>query len=426
LNVQGYLNVLKKVAGLNGNDVAPPEYCGSPVSISGDTMRRVILIVMDGCGVGAMPDAAGYGESDPASATVPHVSMAVGGLTLPTLERIGFGCVAPILGLAATNATGAWGRSAIASSGKDSLTGHWEMMGIISEKPYPTYPNGFPADLIDAFERLTGRKALGNRPASGTEIIHELGDEHVRTGNPIVYTSVDSVFQIAAHESVIPLDEQYEMCRQVRKILVAPHNIQRVIARPFVGDGPDTYKRTTHRRDFPLPPPPHNLLQFLKDAHIPVHAIGVVAELFPADLFTSAERTQTNAEGLAAIAKSVTEGETPFVFANCEDFDMLYGHRNDTEGFARALTEFDAALAGIVASLRPDDLLILTADHGNDPTLPGTDHTREYVPVLATGASVRRNAGFLGRTALADVAATVAQWLEIDWKGVGRPLEIFV
>lgn len=388
-------------------------------------MRRVILIVMDGCGVGAMPDAAGYGESDPASATVPHVSMAVGGLKMPTLEKIGFGCVAPILGLAATNATGAWGRSAIASTGKDSLTGHWEMMGIITEKAYPTYPDGFPHEVIADFERVTGCKALGNVAASGTEIIRRLGDEHVRTGNPIVYTSVDSVFQIAAHESVIPVDELYALSRKVRDILVSPHNVQRVIARPFTGDGPGTYKRTQHRRDFPLTPPPHNLLRFLKLAGVGVHGIGVVVDLFPEDLFTRTERTQSNAASLSAIADAVQSGEEPFVFANCEDFDMLYGHRNDTEGFARALTEFDAALAGIVASLREDDLLIITADHGNDPTLPGTDHTREYVPVLATGTSVRRNAGFLGRSALADVAATVGQWLEVDWKGVGRPLEIF-
>jgi phosphopentomutase len=380
---------------------------------------------MDGCGVGAMPDAAGYGESDPASATIPHVSMAVGGLKMPTLEKIGLGCVAPILGLAATNATGAWGRSAIASTGKDSLTGHWEMMGIVTEKAYPTYPDGFPSDVIAAFERVTGRAALGNVAASGTEIIRQLGDEHVRTGNPIVYTSVDSVFQIAAHESVIAPDDLYALCHKVRNVLVAPHNIQRVIARPFVGDGPATYKRTPHRRDFPLNPPPHNMLRFLKLAGCAVHGIGVVVDLFPEDLFSRSERTQSNAASLAAVAAAVESGTEPFVFANCEDFDMLYGHRNDTEGFARALTEFDAALTGIVKSLRDEDLLIITADHGNDPTLPGTDHTREYVPVLATGAAVRRNAGFLGRSALADVAATVGQWLEVDWKGVGRPLEIF-
>ena len=388
-------------------------------------MRRVILIVMDGCGVGAMPDAAGYGEYDPASATLPHVSMAVGGLKLPTLEKIGLGCAAPILGLSATNATGAWGRSAIASTGKDSLTGHWEMMGIITEKASPTYPGGFPADLIANYERATGFKALGNRAASGTDIIRELGDEHVRTGNPIIYTSVDSVFQIAAHESVIPLEEQYALCRKVRAILIPPHSIQRVIARPFTGDTAATYVRTPHRRDFPISPPPHNLLRFLRDAGKTTHAIGVVADLFPDEMFGRFERTQSNAESLTAIQQAVESGTEPFVFANCEDFDMLYGHRNDTEGFARALTEFDAALAKIVSSLHDDDLLILTADHGNDPTVPGTDHTREYVPVLATGAAVRRNAGFLGRSALADVAATVAQWLDVDWKGIGRPLEIF-
>jgi phosphopentomutase len=240
-----------------------------------------------------------------------------------------------------------------------------------------------------------------------------------------VYTSADSVFQIAGHDTTIPLEELYWICQAARDLLTAPHNVLRVIARPFAGDAPENFHRTENRRDYPLAPPPHGLLNFLRETGLASHAIGVVCDLFPRDLFTRSQRTQSNEAHLEAIHSAIASGGESLIFANCEDFDMLYGHRNDAAGFARALTSFDAALETILLNLRPDDLLIITADHGNDPTTKSTDHSREYVPVLAYGNGVRRNAGFLSRTTLADVAATIAQWLELPWRGVGRPLEIF-
>ncbi len=380
---------------------------------------------MDGCGVGAMPDARIYGDADRRSATLQHVAAAVGGITLPNLEQLGLGAVAAMQGLSDAGGAGAWGRSAVASAGKDSVTGHWEMMGIVTERPHPTFPNAFPADLIARLEEASGFRMIGNVVGSGTEILRRFGEEHVATGNPIVYTSADSVFQIAAHEAVLPVDDLYSLCRVVRRELIPPYGVMRVIARPFVGDGPQTYRRTESRRDFPLAPPPYHLLQILKDAGRNVYAVGVVSELFPIDVFAHAERTQNNAEHLAAVERAMGCEDISLVFANCEDFDMLYGHRLDPTGFARALTEFDAGLGRILNLLREGDILILTADHGNDPTVTSTDHTREYVPLLATGRAIRRNAGFHPRSTLADVASTIALWLDVPWHGPGRPLEIF-
>ena len=375
-------------------------------------MRRVILIVMDGCGVGALPDAAAYGGlSELSAATLPHVAEAAGGLHLPTLGRLGLGNVAVIKGVAPEpNATGGWGKMAEASAGKDSVTGHWELMGITTLTPFPTYPNGFPRELIAEFEAKIGRETLGNLASSGTTILTMLGEEHVRTGKPIVYTSADSVFQVAAHERVVPLSELYALCETAREMLTVPNNVQRVIARPFAGDSPENFTRTEHRRDYPLPPPVPNFLSALADAGKTVHAIGVVADLFPKSYFARAERTQSNPACLAAILDAVQNGREDFVFANCEDFDMLYGHRNDPNGFARALEAFDAALVGILEALRPDDLLILTADHGNDPTTVSTDHSREYVPLLVHGGI----GGDLGtRSTFADASAIAAEWLGV-------------
>jgi len=375
--------------------------------------RRVILIVMDGCGVGALPDAAAYGTTDPQSATLPHVADAVGGLHLPTLERLGLGSITPIAGVAPSpNALGGWGRLAEASAGKDSVTGHWEMMGIVTQVPFPTYPNGFPAALIAEFDAKIGRGTLGNSASSGTAILTQLGQEHIAAGKPIIYTSADSVFQVAAHESVVPLEELYTICEIGRSMLVAPNNIQRVIARPFTGTAPN-FQRTQHRRDYPLPPPEPNFLTALADAGKTAHAIGVVADLFPRAYFARTERTQTNATSLAAILDAIQNGSGDFVFANCEDFDMLYGHRNDPAGFARALEDFDATLAGIMEHLRPDDLLLLTADHGNDPTTPSTDHSREYVPLLVYGGGFSGDLGT--RPRFADVSALAADWLGMAW-----------
>ena len=375
-------------------------------------MRRVILIVMDGCGVGALPDAAEYaGTAELLSATLPHVAEAVGGLRLPTLQSLGLGNVAVIKGVApALNALGGWGKMAEASAGKDSVTGHWELMGITTLTPFPTYPNGFPRELIAEFEAKIGRETLGNLASSGSTILTTLGEEHVRTGKPIVYTSADSVFQVAAHERVVPLSELYALCETAREMLTVPNNVQRVIARPFAGDSPENFTRTEHRRDYPLPPPVPNFLSALADARKTVHAIGVVADLFPKSYFARAERTQSNPACLAAILDAVQNGREDFVFANCEDFDMLYGHRNDPNGFARALEAFDAALVGILEALRPDDLLILTADHGNDPTTVSTDHSREYVPLLVHGGI----GGDLGtRSTFADASAIAAEWLGV-------------
>ncbi len=378
-------------------------------------MRRVILIVLDGCGVGALPDAAEFGgAAEIQSATLPHVADAAGGLRLPALGRLGLGNVAPILGVAPDlDAAGGWGRMAEASAGKDSVTGHWELMGIVTETPFPTYPHGFPPVLMAAFEAAIGRGTLGNYASSGTAILAALGPEHMRTGQPIVYTSADSVFQIAAHEGIVPPAELYAMCETAREMLVAPHNVQRVIARPFLGDSPADFTRTERRRDYPLPPPVPNFLVALADAGRTAHAIGVVADLFPRAYFARAERTQSNPAHLAAILDAVQHGREEFVFANCEDFDMLYGHRNDPSGFARALEAFDAALAGILEHLHPDDLLILTADHGNDPTTPSTDHSREYVPLLVYGGGVRGDLGT--RPSFADVSIIAADWLGIAW-----------
>lgn len=374
-------------------------------------MRRVIIIVIDGCGVGAMPDAAAYGETDPQSATLPHVAEAVGGLRMPTLERLGLGNIVPIRGVAPVESFGSWGRMAEASAGKDSVTGHWEIMGVVTETPFPTYPQGFPADVIAAFEARIGRGTMGNVAASGTEILTRLGTEHTATGKPIVYTSADSVFQVAAHEEVVPLDMLYAMCATAREMLTAPHNVQRVIARPFVGDAPEVFRRTEHRRDYPLPPPSPNFLTALTEAGKTAHGIGVIADLFPRSYFARAQRTQNNPQHLAAILEAVRAGQEDLIFANCEDFDMLYGHRNDPAGFAKALEKFDTALAGIINALRVDDLLIVTADHGNDPTTASTDHSREYVPLLVYGGGVT---GALGtRASFMDVAAMAAKWLSV-------------
>jgi len=384
---------------------------------------RVILIVLDGCGVGAMPDAAAYGVDDPQSATLPHVAQVVGGLKLPTLESLGLGRIASINGVSPScPARSAFGKLTERSAGKDSVTGHWEMMGIITNVPFPTYPDGFPPDVIAEFTRLSGRGVLGNRPASGTQIIEELGEEHVRTGKPIVYTSADSVFQVAAHEDVISVAGLYDICEAARGMLVAPHNVARVIARPFVGESATTFRRTGNRKDFPLAPPKPNVLIALAQKGARVHAVGVVADLFPHTYFTSFERTQSNRQHLVAIERAMTQGGFDLLFANCEDFDMLYGHRNDPVGFALALVEFDAALARIIAAMEPEDLLLLTADHGNDPTTASTDHSREYAPLLALGAGVEAGENLGTRDTFADIGATIAHVLGAPWEGAGRSI----
>jgi len=371
-------------------------------------LERIILVVLDGCGVGAAPDAADYGDTGVNHPnTLGHLAEAVGGLNLPVLQSLGLGNILALRGVPPANPPRAhYGKVQPHSKGKDSVTGHWEMMGIHTETPFPTYPNGFPPDLIRAFEARIGRETLGNYPASGTEIIKQLGMEHLRTGKPIVYTSADSVFQIAAHEAVIPLDELYRMCEIARDLLQPPHHVQRVIARPFVGDSPETFKRTENRRDFPLPPP-YNLIDALSERGIGVYGIGVVPELFVYRGFRQAERTQSNPEHYAALLRAL-QSDCAFLFANFEDFDMLYGHRNDPHGFARALEAFDAMLADLLPRLQPTDLLILTADHGNDPTTPSTDHSREYLPLILYSPAFSQGSTVGTRDTLADIGATIA------------------
>jgi len=377
--------------------------------------RRAVILVLDGVGVGAAPDAADYG--DVGSDTLGNLARARGGLTLPHLAEAGLGNVAPIAGVAPADApAGAWGRMRPASAGKDSTTGHWEIAGLHLTRPFPTYPDGFPSELLDRFTRATGRGVIGNVAASGTEIIARLGEEHEKTGKLIVYTSADSVFQIAAHERVVSLEELYAACETARAMLVAPHDVSRVIARPFVGRA-GAYERTTNRRDYALAPPEETLLDDLAAAGVPRAGVGKVDDLF-AGRSLRARHTKGNTEGIEAILEWLRGEQGGLLFANLVDFDTLYGHRNDPVGFERALREFDDALPAIRSALREDDLLFITADHGNDPTTSSTDHAREYVPLLALGEPVHPVS--LGeRETFSDLGATVAEWLNIGFRGRG-------
>ena len=353
-------------------------------------MRRAAIIVLDGVGIGAAPDAAQYG--DEGSNTLGNLARAVGGMALPNLARAGLGNIAPLTGVPPDdNPLGAWGLMVPRSAGKDSTTGHWEIAGVHLEQAFPTYPNGFPSTVVAEFERRTGRPVIGNVVGSGTAIIDVYGPEHQRTGAWILYTSADSVFQIAAHEEVIPLAELYRGCAIARQVLAAPHNVSRVIARPFVGAA-GSYTRTANRRDFSVAPPDETLLDALLRAGIERQGVGKVDDLF-AGRAIAARHTAENREGIAAIgtwlSRAAPRAGGGLLFANLVDFDQLYGHRNDIAGFYAALREFDAALPGLVATSREDDLLFITADHGNDPTTASTDHARECVPVLAFGPDVR-------------------------------------
>jgi len=372
-------------------------------------MPRFFLIVLDGVGAGQMPDAAEYG--DEGANTLGNLARAVEGLELPELESMGLGNIAPIEGIAEnTEPTASYGLMKELSKGKDTITGHWEMAGIISSEPFPTYPHGFPPEVIENFERSIGRKGLWYKVASGTAILEELGAEHMRSGSPIVYTSADSVFQIAAHEEVIPPEELYDICRKARVMLVPPHNVCRVIARPFVGP---PFERTYRRKDFPLDPPAETVLDLLKASGREVLNVGKVTDMFNGRGFTGGRRTHGNADGMAAIDECAAALRDGLMFANLVDFDTLYGHRNDTAGFYKALREFDAWLTGFIGRMHADDFLVITADHGLDPTTPGTDHTREYVPLLFYGASTR--ASDLGmRNGFWDVGATIAEVFDIQ------------
>jgi phosphopentomutase len=371
--------------------------------------RRAAIIVLDGLGIGPAADTDAYGDAG--SNTLGNVARAVGGLQLPALEALGLGCCAPLAGVACVDQPrAAWGLAEPTSAGKDSTTGHWELCGLTVPTPFPTYPRGFPAEVIAEFAERTGRGVLGNAPASGTRVLDEFGEEHRRTGRWIVYTSADSVFQVAAHEAVVPLEELYAACAAARAMLQGEHGVSRVIARPFVGE-PGAWVRTAHRRDYSLPPPGPTLLDRLEEHHVPRVGVGKVDDLF-AGRGISSIHTATNDEAYGLIEGAFRSMRRGLLLANVIEFDQTWGHRNDVPGFHQGLRALDRALPRLLAGVQADDLVIFTADHGNDPTTPSTDHSREVVPVLVVGPRVR--AVPLGRRpTFADVGQTVAEFLGV-------------
>lgn len=367
--------------------------------------RRVIWIVLDSVGIGAMPDAADYG--DQASDTLGNIAR-LRGLKLPNLARLGLGNIKPVTGIPpAARPEGSFGRCALASPGKDTTTGHWEMVGIHLTHPFPLYPQGFPAEILTEFERRIGRHSIGNKAASGTEIIEELGEEHIASGSPIVYTSADSVFQVAAHEQVIPLPELYRICQTAREILRGPHEVGRVIARPFVGT-PGNFTRTPNRHDYAVPPPVGMLLDQLENRNVTVHAIGKISDVFLGRGIRRSDNTKNNSDGMTKTLHALEETTEGLIFVNLVDFDQQYGHRNDVEGYGAALEQFDAWVPELGRLLGPEDLAIFTADHGCDPTTASTDHSREYVPLVVHGPKVRAGVNLGLRTTLSDIGQTVA------------------
>ena len=371
-------------------------------------MARACVIVLDAVGAGALPDADAYG--DEGSDTLGNVARTVGGLDLPTLEALGLGNVEPLEGCPPQpGAPAIAGRLVEVSKGKDTTTGHWELMGVVTPQAMPTYPHGFPHDVVDPFMNRTGRGVLGNKPASGTEIIQELGEEHQKTGKWIVYTSADSVFQIAAHEDTIPLEELYDACRIAREILTGKHAVGRVIARPFIGE-PGNYERTPNRHDFSLEPRRPNYLSLVRDAGAVVHGVGKIHDIFAGSDIDESHPTRSNVEGINVTERLLRELDSGLVFTNLVETDMLWGHRNDPVNFHRCLQDFDRRLPDLLDALRPGDLLILTSDHGCDPTTPSTDHSREHAMLLAY-VEGRNAAGAIHEGEFADVGATVNAWL---------------
>lgn len=375
--------------------------------MSGEKFNRAVLIVLDSVGIGAMPDAADWG--DQGADTLGHI-LASRVVYLPNLQKMGLGNIRQLPNLAAAEKpTASFGRCALKSNGKDTTTGHWEIAGILLETAFPTYPNGFPPEIIDEFVRRAEIPGvLGNVAASGTEIIWELGQTHVETGKPIVYTSADSVFQIAAHETTIPIERQYQVCQIARDILQGAHKVGRVIARPFTGaDG--NFKRTENRFDYAVPPPKNNLLRNLKMEGLDVVCVGKVASVYDGNGVTQDLPAKNNEQTIDQTIKALGQNTRGLIFSNLVDFDMLYGHRRDVEGYARALEHFDSRLPEIVGALKDDDLLILTADHGNDPAFAGSDHTREYTPLLVYGINAKAGVDLKTRESLADIGQTIAE-----------------
>ena len=383
-------------------------------------MARACVIVLDAVGAGALPDASDYG--DEGSDTLGNVAKAVGGLDLPNLEALGLGNVEPLEGCPPQpGAPAVAGRLVERSKGKDTTTGHWELMGVVTPQPMPTYPHGFPHDVIDPFMHRTGRGVLGNKPASGTEIIQELGEEHQRTGKWIVYTSADSVFQIAAHEETIPLEELYEASRVAREILTGNHAVGRVIARPFVGE-PGNYERTPNRHDFSLEPKRPNYLTLIREADNQVYGVGKISDIFAGQDIDESRPTKSNVEGIQQTEALLKELDSGLIFVNLVETDMLWGHRNDPVNFHRCLQDFDRRLPDLLEAMQPGDLLIITSDHGCDPTTPSTDHSREHALLLAYVAG-KNAAGRIHEGEFADVGATVNRWLGGKAPGRGIPGE---
>ena len=374
--------------------------------MTGRGFRRVILIVLDSLGIGEMPDAAAYGDAG--SDTLGNIARRRP-LRIPNLAALGLANIRPLAHLEpAIEPLGAFGRCALASPGKDTTSGHWEMAGIHLARPFPLYPSGFPTGIMDEFERRTGRGWLGNLPASGTEIIEKLGVEHMRTGRPIVYTSADSVFQVAAHEEVIPIEELYRICEAARAILHGPHEVGRVIARPFIGE-PGAFVRTANRKDFAVPPPSGMLLDRLAELGVAVHCVGKISEVFLGRGILRKAKTKNNAEGMSEILAALDKVPAGLIFANLVDFDMLWGHRRDSRGYARGLESLDQRVPEIQGAMRQDDCLIITADHGCDPAAHGSDHTREYVPILVYSRSLDGGVNLGTRQTMADIGQTIAE-----------------
>lgn len=381
-------------------------------------IKRITLIVLDSVGCGDAPDAAAYG--DEGSNTLGNIAQAVGGLHLPHLAALGLGHLTDIRGVPPTDsAGGVYGRLTEISAGKDTTTGHWELAGVPLTTPFPLYPHGFPAELMAEFEARIGRGWLGNYPASGTKIIQDLGEAHLQSGKVIVYTSGDSVFQIAAHEEVVSLEELYRICRSARELLSGEHAVGRVIARPFIGQ-PGHFTRTEHRQDFSLEPPGDTILDVVKAAGLETMGVGKIEDIFAHRGLTQSNHTGNNMAGVEAIISFLRQENAGLIFANLVDFDALYGHRNNPRGYADALEAFDRRLPEISAAMRDSDVTLITADHGNDPTTPSTDHSRERVPLLLYGQAIRPNHNLGTRGSFADVSATIAALLGLPWAGAGQ------
>lgn len=374
-------------------------------------MKRAVIIVLDSVGIGELPDADKYG--DIGSNTLGNIALNYEQFRLPNMEKLGLGNIAPLKGVnPQSHCEGCYGKMAERSAGKDTTTGHWEIAGLFLEKPFPVYPKGFPKEVIMEFENAIQRKTLGNIVASGTEIIKQLGEEHMKTGSPIVYTSADSVFQIAAHEEIIPIEKLYEMCQIARKILKGEHSVGRVIARPFVGT-PGNFVRTDRRRDFSLSPIGKTILDSAVDKGFEVKAVGKIEDIYNKQGITEAVHIHNNMDGVDRTLDYLKQKFQGILFTNLVDFDMLFGHRNNVSGYAQALMEFDARLPEIIQALKDDDLLFITADHGCDPTTPSTDHSREYVPLLVYGSNIKQSVNLGIRATFADVAATIGEYLDL-------------